>query len=143
MTWPVAARRCSASRPPGEPMAIAFYPAADVSRLEVGQRVDVTVNGVAAGPVRPGGRDRLSTTSPRPPSRSRGCGRSPATSSLLGLVQRLGPLREVRVTLQKADTPSGVAWDGGDGPTSAIAVGVLAVAEITVGERTLLARAFD
>jgi multidrug efflux pump subunit AcrA (membrane-fusion protein) len=127
--------------PPGELMAIAFYPAADVSRLEVGQRVDVAVNGVA--PDRFGRAvGRVDFIGPTPISESR-LRQITGDSSLLALGQRLGPLREVRITLQKADTPSGVAWDGSDGPTSAIPTGVLAVAEITVGEQTLLERAFD
>ena len=127
--------------PPGELMAIAFYPAADVSRLEVGQRAEVAVNGVAADRF---GRavGRVDYIGPTPVSASR-LRQITGDDSLLALVQRLGPLREVRVTLQKADSASGVAWDGGDGPTAALPVGVLAVAEITVGERTLLERAFD
>ena len=127
--------------PPGELMAIAFYPAADVSRIELGQRVDVAVNGVAAGRFgRAVGRVDFIGSTPVSESRLR---QITGDTSLLALVQRLGPVREVRITLQKADTPSGVAWDGGDGPAAPVSVGTFATAEITVGERTLLERAFD
>jgi multidrug resistance efflux pump len=127
--------------PPGETLAIAFYPGADVSRLEVGQSVAVTVNGVA--PDRFGRAiGRVDYIGPTPVSDQR-LRQITGDSSLLGLVQQLGPLREVRIKLERADTPSGIAWTGGDGPTGPVAIGTLAVAEITVGRQTLLGRAFD
>ena len=64
-------------------------------------------------------------------------------SSLLGLVERLGPVREVQIALERDDTPSGIAWDGGTGPPGPVTVGTRAVAQITVGRQTLLDRAFD
>jgi multidrug resistance efflux pump len=126
--------------PAGELLAIAFYPAADVSRLDVGQRVAVRVNGVAVDRFgRASGRIDVIGATPVSTQRLR---QLTGDDSLLALVQRLGPLREVRIRLDRADTPSGVAWSGGDGPTGPVAVGTLATAAITVGEQTLLERAF-
>jgi multidrug efflux pump subunit AcrA (membrane-fusion protein) len=126
--------------PPGEPIAIAFYPAADVARLSVGQPVAVTVNGVA--PDRFGRAvGRIESIGPIPASDQR-LRQITGDSSLLGLVQRLGPLREVQVSLEHAATPSGFRWTGRSGPDAPVSVGTRAVAHITVGERTLLDRAF-
>jgi multidrug efflux pump subunit AcrA (membrane-fusion protein) len=127
--------------PPGEQLVIAFYPAGDVSRLEVGQRVAVVVNGVSSDRLgRAVGRVDYIGTTPVATQRVR---QVDGEGVLLPLIQRLGPVREVRVVLQSADTASGVAWEGGEGPATPLTTGTLAVAAITVGEQTLLHRAFD
>ncbi len=127
--------------PPGEQLAIAFYPAGDVSRLAVGQTVAVTVNGVL--PDQQGRAvGHVDSIGPTPVTDQR-LRQISGDASLLALVQRLGPLREVQIRFEKADTPSGIAWAGGRGPSAPLATGTLAVAAITVGQRTLLDRAFD
>ena len=126
--------------PPGDPIVIGLYPAADVARLSVGDTVTVTVNGVAPDQF---GRavGRVESIGPIPASDNR-LRQITGDTSLLGLVQRLGPVREIHIALERDDTPSGIAWDGGSGPPEPVSVGTRAVAHITVGEQTLLDRAF-
>jgi multidrug resistance efflux pump len=126
--------------PPGDPVVVALYPAADVSRLAVGQHVSVTVNGVA--PARYGRAVGQITAIGSIPVSDQRLRQLTGDSSLLGLVVRLGPLREVTISLDRDSTASGVRWEGGGGPAAPIAVGTRATAGITVGERTLLDRAF-
>ena len=112
--------------PPGDPIVIALYPAADVARLSVGDTVTVTVNGVAPDQF---GRavGRVESIGPIPASDNR-LRQITGDTSLLGLVQRLGPVREIHIALERDDTPSGIAWDGGSGPPEPVSVGTRAVA---------------
>lgn len=126
--------------PPVAPMAIALVPAAQVSQLAVGQSAAITVNGVAP--------DRYGKAVGRVAS----IGSTPVTNerlqeltgdtSLVGLVQTLGPTREVRIALRSARTPSGLAWTGGPGPASRLPVSVRAVSSITVQHQTLIGKVF-
>jgi HlyD family secretion protein len=127
--------------PLADPIVIALYPAADVARLSVGDPVVVIVNGVAADQF---GRavGRVESIGPIPASDNR-LRQITGDTSLLGLVERLGPVREIQISLEQDDTPSGIAWDGGSGPPAPVSVGTRAVAQITVGQQTLLDRAFD
>ena len=54
----------------------------------------------------------------------------------------LGPLREVRVALTRADTPSGLKWTQGSGPPGGLPIGVQAVSSVTIDRQTLLGKAF-
>ena len=91
--------------PPGDPIVLALYPAADVARLAVGQSVVVAVNGVA--PDRFGRAiGRVESIGPIPVSDNR-LRQITGDSSLLGLAQQLGPVREVQISLEQDDTPSG------------------------------------
>ena len=126
--------------PPGEPVMVALYPAADVARLSVGDTVTVSVNGVAPDQF---GRavGRVESIGPIPASDNR-LRQITGDTSLLGLAERLGPVREIQISLERDDTPSGIAWDGGSGPPAPVSVGTRALAHITVGQQTLLDRAF-
>jgi multidrug resistance efflux pump len=120
------------------PMAIAFVPSADVSQLAVGQRVAVTVNGVA--PDRYGKAiGRVAAIGPVPVTDQR-LQQLTGDTSLLGLTRNMGPTREVRIALTPADTPSRLAWTGGPGPASRVPLGVRAVSSITVRRETLLGK---
>jgi hypothetical protein len=125
---------------PSRPMAIGLFPAAGVSQLAVGQTVAVTVNGVS--PERYGKAvGRVAVIEPIPVSQLR-LKQLTGDSSLSGLVGQSGPLREVRIRLTPAHTPSGVAWTGGRGPPTPVPAGVHAVASITVDRQTLIGKAF-
>jgi hypothetical protein len=120
------------------PAAIAFVPSAEVSQLAVGQRVAVTVNGVP--PDRYGKAiGRVAAIGPIPVSDQR-LQQLTGDASLLGLTRSMGPTREIRVALVWADTPSGVAWTGGEGPASRLPLGVRAVSSITVRRETLIGK---
>jgi multidrug efflux pump subunit AcrA (membrane-fusion protein) len=154
---PVAGRvlsieiRVGESSPPGNPMfkiaplderpmAIALFPAATISRLAPGQPVAITVNGVA--PERFGKAvGRVAAIGPVPASRQR-LRQLTGDASLLGLADRLGAVREVRIALTPARTPSGLAWTSGSGPPSPLPIGVRAVAGVTVARETLIGKAF-
>jgi multidrug resistance efflux pump len=120
------------------PMAIALVPSAEVSQLAVGQRVAVTVNGVA--PDRYGKAiGRVAAIGPIPVTDVR-LQQLTGDTSLIGLTRGLGPTREVRIALTPAHTPSGVAWTGGHGPSSRLPLGVRAVSSITVRRETLIGK---
>jgi HlyD family secretion protein len=126
--------------PLSRPMAIALFPAAGISQLAVGQHVAVTVNGVS--PERYGKAiGRVVSIGPIPASDLR-LKQLTGDSSLLGLVSTLGALREVRIRLTPARTPSGLAWTHGHGPAAPPPAGVHAVASVTIKRQTLIGKAF-
>jgi len=61
-------------------------------------------------------------------------------ASLVGLTRNMGPTREVRIALTRADTPSGLAWTGGPGPSTAPPLGVRALSSITIRRETLIGK---
>ena len=124
---------------PGDrPMAIAFVPSAQVSQLALGQDVAVTVNGVS--PERYGkAKGRVAAIGPISVNDQR-LQELTGDASLVGLTRSLGPIREVRIALTRAGTPSGLAWTGGSGPASPLPTGVRAVSSITIGRETLLGK---
>lgn len=127
--------------PPGRPTVVALYPAAQISRLSVGDVVEVTVNGLAPSAF---GRavGRITDIGPIPVSDQR-LRALTGDASLVGMSARLGPLREVQISLTAdSTTGSGVHWSGGTGPDGPITIGVGAIASITVDRQTLLERAF-
>jgi HlyD family secretion protein len=122
------------------PMAIGLYPATKIDQISIGQKAEVAVNGVdpskygfalghvaAIGPI-PVTNERLSELT--------------GNASLLSLVSQLGPLREVDIKLERSDTPSGLKWSVGRGPSSRLPIGVRAAAKVTIGEQTILHQAF-
>jgi multidrug efflux pump subunit AcrA (membrane-fusion protein) len=121
-------------------MAIALVPASAVSQFRVGQKATVAVNGVAPDLYgRAIGRVASIGNIPDTDQRLR---QLTGDSSLLGLVSQLGSVREVRIALTGAPTPSGVAWTGGAGPPAPIPVGSHAVVTITVARRRLIDKVF-
>jgi multidrug resistance efflux pump len=123
-----------------KPVAVMLFPAARIADIAPGQRVAVTVNGVA--------RDkygqalgRVRRVSPIPISQQR-LRQLTGDTSLDALPGRLGPLREVQIALTRANTPSGVKWTQGSGPPGPVAVGVQGVASVTIDRQTLLGKAF-
>jgi hypothetical protein len=122
------------------PMAVSLYPAARISQVAVGQKAEVAVNGVA--PSRYGlALGRVVAISDIPVSDTR-LQELTGNASLLALVSQLGPLREVDIALQRARTPSGLAWTEGKGPPAPLPIGVRAAATITTGRETLIHKAF-
>jgi multidrug resistance efflux pump len=124
--------------PHARPMAIAFVASAEVSQLAVGQQVAVTVNGVP--PDRYGKAiGRVAAIGPIPVTDQR-LQQLTGDTSLLAITRNLGPTREVRIALTPADTPSGLAWTRGAGPSSRLPLGVRALSSITVRRETLIGK---
>jgi hypothetical protein len=123
------------------PQIVGLYPAAQVSRLAVGQPAVVDVNGVDADRY---GRavGKIAAISPIPVTDQR-LTQLTGDSSLVGVVSRLGPAREIDIALTPARTPSGVKWTHGNGPPTRLPIGVRAVTTVTVGRETLLHKAFE
>jgi multidrug efflux pump subunit AcrA (membrane-fusion protein) len=122
------------------PLIVGLYPAAQVSQLAVGQPAEVAVNGVATD--RYGSAvGKIVAISPIPVTSQR-LTQLTGDSSLVGVISRLGPAREIDIALTPAPTPSGVKWTDGNGPPSRLPIGVRAVATVTVGRQTLLHKAF-
>jgi hypothetical protein len=122
------------------PVGIVLVPAASVSQLTLGMPATLTVNGVPRA--RYGeAQGRVSFISPIAVSATR-LGQITGDTSLLGLPQQLGPLREVRITLRHAATSSGLAWTRGDGPAAPLPIGVRATATITIGRDRIISKAF-
>ncbi len=125
---------------PDEPAAaVGLFGAADLGSLQLGQRVDVTVNGLT--PERFGaaiGRVASVGTIPVTAGRLKQLTGDATIAAALG---QAGPLYEVVITLDPADTPSGVAWTRGEGPPSPIPLGALALASVTVDRTSLLDKA--
>ena len=127
--------------PNATPIAISFVAAAEISQLAVGQHVVVTINGVP--PDRYGKAiGRVAAIGPIPVSDQR-LQQISGDNSLLAITRNLGPTREVRVALTKADTPSGLAWTGGPGPADHPPLGVRAVSSITIKRETLIGKILD
>lgn len=124
--------------PRARPMAIALVASAEVSEVAVGQRVAVTVNGVP--PDRYGKAvGRVAAVGPIPVDDER-LQELTGDASLVGLTRNMGPTREVRIALTRADTPSGLAWTGGPGPSTAPPLGVRALSSITIRRETLIGK---
>ena len=121
-------------------MAIALYPESSVAQLAVGQSALVTVSGVS--PERYGKAvGRVAAIEEVPVSEQR-LKQLTGDFSLTALSRQSGGLREVRIRLTPAHTPSGLAWEGGPGPAAPLSVGSRAVAAVTVSQKTLLSKAF-
>jgi multidrug resistance efflux pump len=126
--------------PTSTPVGIALVPADQVSRIRVGMPASLTVNGISRseyGVVT----GKVSFISPIAVSRAR-LQQITGDDSLLALPQQLGALREVRITLDEADTPSGFAWSRGSGPVGTLPVGVRAHATVVVGRERIISKAF-
>jgi multidrug resistance efflux pump len=126
---------------PDSPLdGVALVPADQVSRIRVGMPATLAVNGVARteyGVVA----GRVSYISPIAVSTAR-LQQISGDDSLVGLTQQLGPLREVRITLDVADTPSGLAWTRGEGPAGTLPIGIRAQATVEVGRERIISKAF-
>jgi Biotin-requiring enzyme len=123
-----------------QPMAIALFPAARISQFQIGQKAAITIHGIS--PAQYGTAvGRVSYIAQIPISEHR-LRQLTGDSSLVGLPASLGPLKEVRIALQRADTPSGLAWTDGNGPPDPPPVGDHAVASVTVDRETLIGKAF-
>lgn len=123
------------------PAAIALLPPGGLGRVAVGQAVAVAVNGVAAdryGRIR----GRVASIGPVPVSRAR-LRQLTGDAALAAAVSQQGPVYEVVVELERADTPSGLRWTQGRGPASPIPAGALGIAAVTVDRQSLLAKAFS
>jgi multidrug efflux pump subunit AcrA (membrane-fusion protein) len=122
------------------PMAIALFPAATISQLAAGQDVAVQVNGVS--PERYGRAiGRVAYIGPVPIT-DRRLEQLTGDPSFATVARTAGELREVRIRLERADTPSGLAWTHGQGPAGPLPVGVRAVAVVTISRETLISKAF-
>lgn len=122
-------------------VAIGLYPAGAVSAIAPGQEATVLVNGVPADRYgRIEGRVRSVGDTPLPASRLVQLTGDPSAASTL---TSQGPLYEVVVELEAADTPSGYAWTRGSGPPERVPVGALAVVSVVLERETLLEKVFD
>lgn len=123
------------------PMAIGLFGANDISDVAVGQKVAVTVSGFS--PERYGKVvGRVASIEPISASEQR-LTQLTGDSSLVGVAQRLGSAREVRIRLTPGRTPSGLEWTGGEGPAGPLPLGVRAVASVTTKRETLIGKAFN
>jgi hypothetical protein len=123
-----------------KPVAVMLFPAARIADIAPGQRVAITINGVARDKYGQAvGRVQRISAIPISQQRLR---QLTGDTSLAALPSRLGPLREVRIALTRADTPSGVKWTQGSGPPGELPIGVQAVASVTIDRQTLLGKAF-
>jgi hypothetical protein len=127
--------------PLGEPpVAVALYPASQISRLAVGQKAEVAVNGVAPAAYGEAvGRVVAIGSIPASTQRLR---QLTGDDSLLAIVQQLGSVREVLIALTPAPTASGLAWSGGNGPPAPLPIGIRGAASVTIGRETLIHRVF-
>ena len=126
---------------PDSPLAgIVLVPADQVSRIRIGMPASLTVNGIDRseyGVVT----GEVSSISPIAVSGAR-LRQITGDDSLVALPERLGVLREVVITLNHADTPSGLAWTRGDGPAGALPIGVRGQATVEVGRERIISKAF-
>jgi multidrug resistance efflux pump len=121
-------------------MAIALYPESSVAQLAVGQTVAVTVSGVS--PERYGKAvGRVAAIEEVPVTEQR-LKQLTGDFSLTALSRQSGGVREVRIRLTPAHTPSGLAWEGGSGPAGPLPVGSRAVTYVTVSHKTLISKVF-
>jgi multidrug resistance efflux pump len=121
-------------------MAIALYPESNVHQLAVGQTVTVAVSGFS--PERYGkvvGRVAVIEEVPVTEQRLK---QLTGDFSLTPLSRQAGGVREVRIRLTPGHTPSGLAWEGGNGPPGPLPVGSRAVTSVTVSQRTLISKVF-
>jgi multidrug efflux pump subunit AcrA (membrane-fusion protein) len=122
------------------PMAIGLFAASAINQLAVGQKVAVAVNAVP--PERYGKAvGRVASIGPIPANEQR-LRQLTGDSSLVGIPERLGPVREVRIRLTPARTPSGLKWTRGKGPAGPIPIGAGAVVSVTIKRETLIGKAF-
>jgi multidrug resistance efflux pump len=121
-------------------MAIALYPESSVHQLAVGQSVAVTISGIS--PERYGkvvGRVAVIEEVPVTEQRLK---QLTGDFSLTPLARQASGVREVRIRLTAAHTPSGLAWAGGRGPAGPLPVGSRAVTSVTVSQQTLISKVF-
>jgi multidrug efflux pump subunit AcrA (membrane-fusion protein) len=122
-------------------VAIGLFPAGAVSAVAPGQSASVSVNGVA--PDRYGRVEgHVASVGDIPLAASRLL-QLTGDPTLVGSLSQQGPLYEVIVELERADTPSGVAWTRGDGPPQPIPIGALAVVSIEVEREALIEKVLD
>jgi biotin carboxyl carrier protein len=119
-----------------EVVAVGLFPAGAVSALQPGQEASVTVNGVS--PDRYGRvRAEVQSVGEIPVAQSR-LVQLTGDPSMAGAFAQQGPLYEVIIQLERADSPSGLAWTRGSGPERAIPVGALALVSVVVDREPLI-----
>lgn len=121
-------------------VAIALLPPGALSAIAEGQPTTIAVNGVAAdryGRIR----GEVASIGTVPASRAR-LRQLTGDAAVTASMTQQGPVYEVVVTLEAADTPSGLRWTQGDGPAAAIPIGALGVASVTVDHQSLISKAF-
>ncbi len=120
--------------------AVALFGASQISAIEPGQQVQLAINGFSGarfGSVV----GRVETVGSVPLSSAR-LTQLTGDASLSAAIAEQGPLYEVTISCDPANTPSGVGWTRGDGPNTVIPLGALAVASVTVDRQSLLHQAF-
>lgn len=127
--------------PAGEHLAaIALLSPGAFSSIAVGQDAAVAVNGVATdryGRIR----GKVSWIDPIPVSRSR-LRQLTSDATLAASIGQQGPVYEVVVELERANTPSGLRWTEGQGPAAPVPIGALGIASVTVAHQSLIVKAF-
>ncbi len=116
--------------------SLAFFPAKDGKRLSVGQRVRISP--ASTKPQRHGGIEGTVTAVLPLPVREDALRKRLGRNSLVDAViaQNLGPLIEVRTSLQRDPrTVSGYDWGGGSGPDLQLTVGTPTSVRVLVEER--------
>ncbi len=119
------------------PVAVrAFIPAGPGKSVKVGMRVLVSPANVPSaqyGSIE----GEVTALAPAPASRSRIGLLTRGNETLVDYFLSAGPALEMRVVLQRADTPSGFRWSVGDGPDEAVTAGTLTSVEVITSDRSI------
>ncbi len=132
----------------GEPMVIvepadsgkivtAFLPAEEAETIRPG--MEALVSPVSAPSSQYGQVvGRVATVAPAPATRGRLLALLAENSSVADYFLANGPVQEVRITMNEAETPSGLEWTIGTGPDEPVAASTLASVSVVTADKTFL-----
>lgn len=119
------------------PVVKAFLPADEAEVVKPGMRALIAPSGVSSsqfGYIE----GTVSQVSPAPVSPERLASLLGDNSSLVEFLFEAGPILEMNIDLEQADTPSGYAWTIGSGPDQAVDSSTLVDVTVVVRERNVM-----
>lgn len=119
------------------PVVKAFLPAGEAEVVKPGMRALVTPGGVSSsqyGYIK----GKVSQVSPAPVSPERLAALLGDNASLVDFLLESGPVLEMNIEMELADTPSGYAWTIGSGPDQVIDSSTLVDVTVVVRERRVM-----
>jgi len=119
------------------PVVKAFLPAGEGEVVKPGMRALVTPGGVSSsqyGYIK----GKVSQVSPAPVSPDRLAALLGDNASLVDFLLESGPVLEMNIVMEQADTPSGYAWTIGTGPDQVIDSSTLVDVTVVVRERKVM-----
>lgn len=123
-------------------VAYTFMPVSKGQLIKVGKAINIAVDSAPSGQY--GSiRGTVTAVSLIPASTQRLSFLAGASDSIVNILESQGPVVELQVKLERANTASGYRWTSGNGPRFAIAAGTLLQPSVVLSRHTLVSQLFS